>query len=986
MKQNTFRRTQLASCLSLILGSGMGAAYAQQADDTTADEAPVEIIEVSGIRSSLIRAMDVKREGAGVVDAISAEDIGKFPDTNLAESLQRITGVSIDRQNGEGARVTVRGFGPDYNLVTLNGRQMPTSSIEATTASSSRSFDFGNLASEGIAAVEVYKTGRADISTGGIGSTINILTTRPLNAPGMQATFGVKGVHDTSSEDGSSLTPELSGLYSNTFADDTFGVSISGSYQKRESGNQQANTGGWRSFTGVTDQDWGAGTADWGGIPDGPDSGHINRPGEDSIYSVPQSLGYAFNEVQRTRTNGQLVMQYRPVDNVTATLDYTYSKNEVATQYRDLSGWFNFGPSTGEWTDGPIASPLVYAEQTPWGSDLAMGAGDFASSNENKSFGFNVEWQATDNLELEFDGHSSSAESGPDSPWGSNNVLGTAAFVRAETIGRFDQDLPVLEIVYPDGYTALDPQDIRIAGSSFRNSYMRSEIDQYQVKGRYTFDEGVLSSINFGVGQTDVDNRSAFSNVQRDTWGGVGEAGDFDSSFWPIESVADRFDVPGSDHPGLQNEFAAFDFEAVRARAAQLYPVAGAGDCGNGFCPSSEYTTDRRTQEENTYAYLQAHLIFDIGNMPANIYTGLRYEKTDVASQALVPTYTNIGWVAANEFTLIGNGEQEFTDLKGDYDYVLPNLNFDVELTMDVKARFSYSKTIGRPSYGDIQGGLTVNQLLRIDGGTGSRGNPNLLPLESNNYDLSLEWYYDEGSYASIGYYRKDVKNFIGTSIIEEAVYDLPHPAQGSRYAEAVNAVGSLDANLIRDYIIENYPGSVDGEMILGIEGDDAPAIFDITIPVNDKEAELDGWELAVQHLFGDSGYGVIANATIVDGDISYDNFSLEQQFALIGLSDSANVIGFYDKDGFQIRVAYNWRDKFLSATGQATGAHPVYVEEYGQWDMNASYEVNENLTVFFEALNITDEYGRSHGRAEEQVLNVTQTGPRYNIGARYKF
>src|SRR5688572_11160243 len=149
-----------------------------------------DAIVVTGIRASLRSSMNVKRNAQGVVDAISAEDIGKFPDTNLAESLQRITGVSIDRQSGEGSKVTVRGFGPDFNLVLLNGRQMPASGLgSCCEAPASRSFDFANLASEGIAAVEVYKSGRAGLPTGGIGSVINIITPRPLNRPGFQGSF-----------------------------------------------------------------------------------------------------------------------------------------------------------------------------------------------------------------------------------------------------------------------------------------------------------------------------------------------------------------------------------------------------------------------------------------------------------------------------------------------------------------------------------------------------------------------------------------------------------------------------------------------------------------------------------------------------------------------------------------------------------------------------------------------------------------------------
>src|SRR5690606_12679352 len=223
-------------------------------------------------------------------------------------------------------------FGPDYNLVTLNGRQMPTSSIEDTTASSSRSFDFANLASEGISGVEVYKSGRASVTSGGIGATINILTARPLDNPGLKASVGVKGVMDTSTDEGSDITPEISGIYSQTFAEDTFGVSLTGSYQERDSGSKVASTGaGWRTFPGWANQDWDGGTAQWGAIPD---TGHANRPGPDDIYSIPQQLKYDFNEVQRTRTNAQLALQYRPIESLTATLDYTYSELEVSQQYR----------------------------------------------------------------------------------------------------------------------------------------------------------------------------------------------------------------------------------------------------------------------------------------------------------------------------------------------------------------------------------------------------------------------------------------------------------------------------------------------------------------------------------------------------------------------------------------------------------------------------------------------------------------------------
>ncbi|MDP5036958.1 MAG: TonB-dependent receptor, partial [Alishewanella sp.] len=896
MNQTRFKLSRIAMSLSLITGAGMMApGFAQEA---AADEnSDIEIIQVSGIRGSLIKSMDVKRSSVGVVDAISAEDIGKFPDTNLAESLQRITGVAIDRSNGEGSRVTVRGFGPDFNLVMLNGRQMPASSLEATSASSSRSYDFANIASEGISGVEVYKTGRATIATGGMGSTINILTTKPLNAPGEKASFGIKGVMDQSTDEGASITPELSGLYSNTFNDDKFGVAISGSYQQRDSGNKQANSGGWRTYPGtVNGFDWDGGNADWGGlIPDGANA-HQNYPAADSIYSVPQSLGYAFHEVERTRTNGQLVLQYQPVDSVRTTLDYTYAKNEVSDRYNDVSAWFNFGPSSGVWSDGPVAAPIVYSEAFGAPGDLAMGGGQFSTVNENKSLGFNVNWQASDNLKLELDYHSSSADSSPNSPFGSNNVIGMATFVRTLTTARFDTDLPTLVIGYPAGFTGIRGEDMRVTGSSFRNSQMRSDIDQLQLRGNYTFDDGILNSIDFGVTSSETKNRSAFSNVQQDNWGGLGAAGDIDPSVFKLDQLGDNFNASTSSD--MLKEFFRWDFNTIRQIANDTYGALGAvGDCGTSFCASSNMTTDRRTTEEQKAAYVQLNFSGEIGERFYGLTAGVRYEKTDVTSSALVPVYSGIAWAGDNEFNLISTGSSDFTELKGDYTNVLPNVDFNIEVVEDVIFRTSVSKTLARPSYADIQGGQTLNALVRIDGGTGARGNPDLDPFESTNLDLSLEWYYGEGSYMAVGYFTKKAKNFIGRTTVEEQTFNLPHPAQGPRYAEAVAAVGN-NATAIRNYIRTNYPDTVDANgFILGVPGDTA-ATFDIIVPVNQDDAKLDGWELAVQHLFGDTGFGVIANATFVDGDFGYDNFSRGEQFALLGMSDTYNVVGFYDKDG----------------------------------------------------------------------------------------
>ncbi|WP_349257628.1 TonB-dependent receptor [Povalibacter sp.] len=982
----------------------------------------LEEVVVTGIRGSLISSMELKRSSQGVVDGIVAEDIGKFPDTNLAESLQRITGVAIDRTAiGEGSRITVRGVGPDYNLVLLNGRQMPASSIEATTVSNSRAFDFANIASEAISAIEVYKTSRSNTPTGGIGATVNVRTARPLDAPGLHSSLGVKGVFDTSADNlpsnlqGDTFTPEISGIYSNTFGDDKFGIAISGSYQERDLGYNQATTGGWRAFGGDE--------VNWGTIPlpGSPGSERItNRPDPTDTYSVPQSLGYSFNSVERKRTNGQLALQWAPTDNVTATLDYTYSENKIATARNELSAWFNFGASSSSWTDGPVAAPDVYTELLPDGtSDVGMGGAKYATKNENNSVGFNLKWDVSDRLGLQFDYHDSTAESGPDSPYGSNVAFGVSDLSRGDTTGIFSSDFPVLGIALRNGRTTIDPSRMEVTGSSFRNSYMKSEVQQGQLSGDFEFTDS--SRLDFGVGLTEVNNRTAFSNVQSDnTWTGirVTPAGqtvdwippagtglsrlDFDDDIWKADTIRGYFDqISGSGNPALFNQFFTFDFERLRSQVAQLRGALT--DPLLATCPlngnqsvrvpcyeaSNVYGTDRRVEEKSKSAYIQFSQDWEWGR-PMHAAIGLRYEETDVTSSALVPIPTGIVWGGNNEFN-VQFGAPDFTTLEGSYDYLLPSFDFSVDITDNLKLRASYGESIGRPQWGDIQGGQTLDGLARINGGTGRQGDPSLKPLESQNIDLSMEWYYGEASYLSVGYFRKNIDNYIGVATVQLTPFELPHPANGAYYNEAnTNGACNGDLGCIRSYIFTNHDGdpgvNAAAGTIMGLPGDPI-TVFDIQVPTNQKSAKLDGWELNVQHMFGQSGFGLAANYTKVDSNIGYDNYSRQDQFAMVGLSDSANLVAFYENYGFGIRAAYNWRDKFLSATFDSTGTpNPNYTEEYGQLDISASYDITSALTIQAEVINLTDEIQRIHGRHPNQLLFATQTGPRYMLGARYKF
>ena len=972
------------------------AAAPQPQENSSAPVNELGTIEVTGIRHSLEESMLIKRASQGVVDGIVAEDIGKVPDTNLAESLQRISGVSIDRSLGEGSKVTVRGVGPDFNLVLLNGRQMPGASIGDTFASNSRSFDFANLASEAISEVEVYKTSRASIPTGGIGATINLKTARPLDNPGLHGSIGIKGVHDESNGNlpgslkGDSLTPEISGIFSDTFADGKFGIGLNGSFQKRDLGfSQVAVSNGWRPFHGDENN--------WGTIPQPgtPGSENItNRPKPSDIYSVPQNLNYSVNGVRRERSNGQLVLQYAPTDRLTTTLDYTFSENKIQTRRNEMSVWFNFGPSTSSWTNGPVAAPKIYSETiVPANSDMAMGGARFGTKARNQSLGLNQKWKVSDGLNLEFDGHHSTAEDGADSPWGSNAVLGTAGFFRGTTTVDFTRDFPVLNVTLPPGMSQIDPSKMLVTGSAFRNSYMRSEVDQAQLKGDYTFANN--SRLDFGIGTTLVKNRSAFSNVQLDTWGGATSTSDYPAEVWRLDHMGRYFDqFDGHNASGFTDSFFVWDFDKVRQLAADAWKRAGHNPAD--YQASPVFTTDRRVIERSKNAFLQWSNTWD-WSMPLHAAIGTRYETTDVKSRALVPIATAIQWQSANELNII-QGSPGFTLLTGKYDYWLPSVDLSLDVADDKIVRASYSHTIGRPGWGDIQGGQTLDQLVRVDGGTGSQGNPNLKPLVSENFDLSFEWYYDRSSYFSVGYFRKNIDNYIGTSQLVETPFNLHTPVGGAYWNEALGSGCAVsDVVCIRNYIFLHHDGApgvthtgVDSTgnqtgTIVGQPGDPI-AKFRITTPANQKSASLDGLELSWQHTFGESGFGIAANYTYVHSGLTYDNYLIGEQFALEGLSNSSNIIPFYEKGPWQVRVAYNWRGKFLSSRFDGTGPNPVYVEPYGQVDFNVGYQFSKQFSAQFEGINLTNQTLRTHSRDKNELESLTQSGRRFMFGLRYKF
>jgi TonB-dependent receptor len=976
-----------------VLALGVAAQPVMAQTAAAADAENVEEIVVSGIRASLQKSLSVKRDALGVVDAISAEDIGKFPDTNLAESLQRITGVSIDRQNGEGQKVTVRGFGPDFNLVLLNGRQMPASGLgSCCEAPASRSFDFANLAAEGVAGVQVYKSGRATLQTGGIGSVINIQTPRPLDRPGFKGSISVKGMIDHTFED-TKVTPEVSGILSKTFADDRIGILVTGIYQRRKASLAQFNAG-WREGYLGNENNWGSlpvDANDWRGNF----AKTQNRPGPTDTYQVTQNAGYDFTDIDRERINGQVVLQAKPTDTLNILLDYTYSQNTIDARTNSIGVWFNHNNTSSSWTNGPAAGPNFYAEDfgAGEGKDLAITGALAANRNINRSLGGNIKWDGPGGLRLELDAHHSTAESKPTSPYGSNSAVGSAIFGVASQKVDFTTEMPVISVAMNPG-VSLAASSIRPAGNSFRNAYMKDTINEVSLRGGYDFESDFIDSLDFGVTYTENKVRSAFNVIQNDSWGGTLSAADTPDTLYAITGLPERLQgMNGSQAPGIIPNYFQVDTAALVGLLQSRLGICNAstvqGACLASF--SAPGATDRRINEETWAPYIQSTHKFDLGDMRANVRLGLRYEKTRINSTALVPVPTGVVWVADNEMSLVGGNASSFNTLRGEYDNWLPAFDFDLAPVDSVRLRASYSHTITRPDYTSMQGGITVAQPLRPNGGsTASSGNPGLLPYKSKNIDLSAEWYYGKDSYVSVGFFHKNVSNFIANTTTQGPLFDLPNPAQGAAVQAARTALGgNPNFAAILGWLAANRPGVVrfNNGVADGIIGQaaDPDVVFTVTQPGNSAQvAKLHGFEFAVQHSFWDTGLGVILNYTVVNSDTSFDNTLryTATQFAVNGVSDSANAVLYYDKNGIQARVAYNWRDGFLSGYG----FDPFYVDPYGQFDVSASWEFKKGLTAFVEGINITNADRRGHMRNDQTVFFSAPGYARYTAGLRFSF
>ncbi|MEP1448213.1 MAG: TonB-dependent receptor [Paraglaciecola sp.] len=816
MSTHSFKNIGKYSAVASAVIGALISSHSVVAQQAGANEDNIEVISVSGYRSSLKASMDDKKNASVVSDGIKAEDIGKFPDLNVAESLQRITGVSIDRNGGEGQAVTIRGFGPQFNTVLVNGRQM-------SSETGGREFAFDSVSANQIVGADVYKTTTSNMQEGGIGGTINLITARPFDYDGFTASVSAKGMYESLSEE---TSPSISGLVSNTFNDGTMGVLFSVSHEKRDVQINSIQTAGWRP--GQT----------------------ISNSRDGVLFTnayIPRNWDQVIDNQERTRTNANLVLQYAPSEDITITLDGMVSKFEVDSLVTDLASWFEpdrVGSATIDQATGTLTSfsqdvGLFVSSGNP-ATDLVSHTRNSRDIN-NSAFGLNVDWLINDALSVEFDASRSTAE---------NDRAGKDRFNVIGIINNYTFDgTGATPTVQHDGFQNGNLPDANLARLHYNEKGNQPSFEDTitELKADFTYESGgdVFTGANFGAYYQDREKKNFQIFASQCAFCGYNDAA-------PLDRVDFRPYTANNFFTGLIDTFYTYDGDAYIDYLAET---------GNPITP--ELLNNRYTiNEEISSLYLSFDFNSDIDDMPVYINIGARYSTTNVDVEAVQSFIADV--VPTSDQTLFSNVFGPATDIVegGSYSSLLPNINIKLEIQDDMVLRFAAYDSLTRPTMSDLSPATNFGEPRRQNL-TASGGNPALKPFRSTNWDISYEWYYADTSLFSFALFSKEVENFI-TTLTGEETFTLENRADQPDFLCADQACSNLDVN-----------DPITAQELYGLQ-----EAYLVSRPQNGESARVTGFEVALTHVFengfGITANATVVDSSVELGSDTSTAFALE--------------------------------------------------------------------------------------------------------------
>ncbi|MEG3181146.1 TonB-dependent receptor [Sphingomonas sp. LT1P40] len=756
----TIRR---AALLAATAGTALALSQPALAQDTAPAEEPAageEEILVTGIRASERASIDIKRNAVGVVDSIVAQDLGKLPDQNVAESLQRVTGVTIERNRGEGRYVTVRGFGPKFNAVTVNGRTLATDN-------NGREFSFDVIPSEVISGADVYKSPQANINGASIGATIDVRTLRPLDQKeGFKVAGAATGMY---SEIADTWNPEFSGVASWKNDSGTFGVALAGVYSKQENRIDEFTIGAGHVRRSAGDSYY-----NLAGVPRGRIGAGVQNF---SGVSMPSNLSPFFFERELTRWAVNGSVQMRPSDKLTVTIDTLYSKARFKEQQTGLAYDFAGGILAEQVVQG---GSVVNGVQTGGESVYQRYTGGFVDqiiqyddrNVTTDQFGINIDWKPTDELRVRLDGSLSDARRR-----GKENNLFTT--IRRKNIDFFFDrrsgspiyDYGLSSAAYPNAAT--NPQGITahyyIWGGG---SNIDDEIEEYRADIDWNPGSGALTLYAGAMAQ------SRIKTITADEMPFGEQCAYCDSNRALPTSLfqpTDRGFFSGGGN-NIIRDWLIYDPRALVLQVDQFAAQDGRTFNPAVFSPSGSSIVNEKVK----VAYAMAALDTEFAGMKLAVNVGLRYENTDYTSSGASRTVLSAVPTGGGQNTIVVSPVVPVS-FRGKYSDWLPSINARLNLTDDLLLRFAASKVLTRPTLSD----LSPRQTIQTNPGneTIRRGNPDLQPFRASQVELGAEWYFADASLLSAAAFYKKIDSFVTLvttrQLVDQVTFSVTVPGNG---------------------------------------------------------------------------------------------------------------------------------------------------------------------------------------------------------------
>lgn len=893
-----------ASAIALVLGVVAAApAHAQEAES-------LETVTVTGFRATLHEAQQIKRKAVNEVESIVAEDIGKMPDLNLAESIQRLPGVSMTREGGEGRNIALRGFSPDFTRTTLNGMEVPASSdgldSGGVTLNAGRSFDFHVFAAELFNRVDVQKTQRASVEEGGMAGTVDLYTAKPFDFDGLAIMGSAEGGYNALTQ---ALDPRLAVMVSDTFLNNKLGVLVSVAASKRT-----VHQEGWGSVLWTSPYMAGDKWDDAATKVTGKPSNYCGAADPlNCVYSPNLPRADFFGNKQK-RLGLTTSIQFRPIESVLFTFDALHSELDNERQnYNSMEWLMTHGPAGGFVGQTPVSFTIA-----PNGKQLQ------AASFQNVTSWYEARQQ---NSVTKFDQYVLSGE------WkATNKVVVNGLIGYARDKARRIETRPYYRSVAHDysfdftnnwlvpetSFGSYDPNKGSNYIDAITGSHRSSDVEKenFTAKADVTY-TGETFSIQAGI---DYNDRLASYGE------GQGNAPAFNPSNYtkpfPVSDFGDG--LPGG---AKLWTWAVADFDKLFRDG--IYTNVFTPDLGKWW----------NVDEKTLAGYIEVNGEFDVGGMRLRANSGMRFVQTNLKSDAIL------------------NGKP--VRQTNSYDSYLPSLNLALDISDDLVARFAYAKSMARPGLNSLN---IAGPVFGYNGrNVGNIGNPELKPYESNDLDLSLEWYTGKGGLVAVGLFNKDMVTSLTTDTVVKMV-----PQQ---YWAGIYADPQYDASYQAD------PAKVPYNWSIPVNREGGNHVQGIEFTFNQPFTFLPEWFSVLPNWVGN--FGIASNYTYVKANDPS------------GLSpNSYNYTVYYDQGDFGVRLSVNQRDDYLLNPHATNGNLQEYKYGPTHVDLAAFYNINDHLTVRIEGVNITDEIERIYDNGDG-TMNTTRefshTGAQWFLGVRYR-